>query len=93
MDPVPDLVHNLLIIILIMIIVEMSGIEPANSWIAVGQTAYLQFGRSQCGLILSIHIIKQSPPPRLSVCLSVCLSARDKLEKYCTDFHAVFTSR
>ena len=24
---------------------------------------------------ISIHIIKQSPPPRLSVCLSVCLLA------------------
>ena len=38
---------------------------------------------------LSIHIIKQSPPPRLSV----CLSTRDKLENYCTDFHAVFSDR
>ena len=37
----------------------------------------------------SIHIIKQSPPPRLSV----CLSAGDKLENSCTDFYAVFTNR
>jgi hypothetical protein len=39
--------------------------------------------------ILSIHITKQSPSPRLTV----CLSARDKVETYCTDFHAVFTNR
>ena len=37
----------------------------------------------------SIHIIKQSPPPRLYV----SLSAHEKLENYCTDFHAVFTNR
>ena len=35
-------------------------------------------------LLLSIHIIKQSPPPRLSV--------RDTLKTYCTDFHVVFTN-
>ena len=35
---------------------------------------------------ISIHIIKQSPPP----CMSVCLSAH---ENYCTDFYAVFTNR
>ena len=58
------------------------------SLLTIGKVSYVYF--TVCAdIFISIHVIKQSPSPRLSV----CLSARNKLKNYCTDFHAVFSNR
>ena len=45
------------------------------------------------GGLLTVYIYTYTYYKTKSSATSVCLSAHDKLENYCTDFHAVFTNR